>query len=81
MYSDYAAIRVDSPKESIRVCIKCGDPGADFGNLVQKTGLARTGPDGPHSGLDSPVVRRSVDLLPICAGGCSCPGYVSISIL
>jgi hypothetical protein len=79
MYSDYPAIRADSLKESIRVCIKCGDPSANFGNLVQKIGPATTGLDGPHSGPDSPVVRRSVDLPPIYAGGCNCPRYVSIT--
>jgi hypothetical protein len=80
MYSDYPAICVDSTKESVRVCVKRGGHGVDFGNLFQKTGPATTGPDGPHSGADGLTMSRSVNLPLICAGGCGCPGYVSIDI-
>jgi hypothetical protein len=60
--------------------VGCGGSGIDFDNLVRKTGPSVTGPDGPHSRRDDPAVRRSVDVPPICAGGCGCPGYVSIGI-
>jgi hypothetical protein len=43
-------------------------------------GLVTAGLDGPHSGMDSPVVHGSVDLPSISVGGCGCPGYVSIGI-
>jgi hypothetical protein len=80
MYSNCPAICADDPKESVRVCVKCSGPGSDFGNSVRKTGPVVVGQDGSHSGMDGPVVRRSVDLLSICVGGCRCPEYVSIGI-
>jgi hypothetical protein len=72
MYLDSPAICADGLKEFVRFCVKCGSPSADFCNLVRKTGSTTAGPDGPHSGVDGPVVRRSVDLPPICAGGYDC---------
>jgi hypothetical protein len=67
MYSNCPTICVDDPKWSVRVCTKCGGPGAEFGNSVQKMGPTTTTPDGPNSGTDGPTVRRSVDLPLICA--------------
>jgi hypothetical protein len=61
MYSNYPARCADNPKESVRVCAKCGGPGMDFGNSVRKTGLVATSPKGPHSGADCPTMCRSVD--------------------
>jgi hypothetical protein len=80
MYSECMAIYADSLKVSIRVCIKCGGPGADLCNLVRKMGPATAGLDDPHSGADGQTLCRSVDLSRIHAGGCGCLGYVSIGI-
>jgi hypothetical protein len=74
MYSNCPTICADGPKESIRVCAKCGGPGADFGNSVKKTGPVVAGPD-------CPTTRKSVDLPTICAGDRGCPRYMSIDIL
>jgi hypothetical protein len=62
VYLDCPAISADSPKGSVRVCTKCGGPGAEFGNSVQKMGSVAAGLYSPHSGADGPAMRKSVDL-------------------
>jgi hypothetical protein len=80
LYSSYLAPHADGPNESFRVCAIRGGSGAGLGNLFINIGSVIAGPDGPCSCADGPVVRRSANVPPICVRGCTCLGYVSISI-
>jgi hypothetical protein len=73
MYSDGPVLCADGPNWSVRVCERCDGFDADFGNLVWKIGSVAAGSNRPHSRADIPAMRRSIDLPPICEGGCSCP--------
>jgi CRISPR/Cas system CMR subunit Cmr4 (Cas7 group RAMP superfamily) len=60
--------------------VEYGNPGTYFGGLVRKTGPIVACSGGSRSRVDGPLVRRSVDLPLICAGGSGCLGYVFIGI-
>jgi hypothetical protein len=81
MYSNCLTLCSDGPKWSVKVCAECGGSCVDFGISVQRIGPAVADPYCLSSCVDGQVVRRSVDLPPICAGHCGCLGYVSIGIL
>jgi hypothetical protein len=80
LYSDCLAPYVDGSNGLSRVCTVCGGLGAGLGNSLLKMGSAAAGPDGPRSRADGPDMRRSTNLLPMCVGGCCCPGYMSIGL-
>lgn len=65
---------------SARVCVEYDGPGMNFGGSIRKTGPTVAGPDGPHSCVNGPVVRRSVDLPLFCVEGYGCSGYMFIDI-
>jgi hypothetical protein len=80
LYSDCLAPYADGPNGLSRVCTVCGGLGAGLGNSLLKMGPAAAGPDGPRSRADSPDMRRSAKLSPMCVGGYSCLGYMFIGI-
>jgi hypothetical protein len=80
LYSNCLAPYTDDLNGLSRVCTVCGGLGAGLGNSLLKMGPVAADPDGPRSHVDGSDMHISINLSPMCVGGCCCSGYMSIGI-